>query len=185
MKTALILHSIYPRKRAFFSKRSSPANSWWLPWLQQQFLLAGWQCQIPELPAPNTPSYAEWKKTFENCAPLKLSLLIGHGAGAGFAVKYLQEHNLTLKKLLLVAPYMDPEQKFNDFLQTKLSSSAFDNIEEVHLIFSEDDEKANHQTKDNLLKTYPQIIYHNYLNFGHFTSGKTGHSFQELWNLCR
>jgi len=115
----------------------------------------------------------------------KLSLLVGHGAGAGFAVKYMQEHRLRLEKLLLVAPWLDPEREFDDFLQTALHPAALNNIGEVHLIFSEDDKEAERQTKDRLLAAYPQIVFHDYLNFGHFTAGKTGRSFQELWNLCR
>lgn len=185
MKTALILHGVCPEEEFFFSKRPSPSNAWWLPWLQQQFLHAGWQCQTPELPHPYRPSYAEWKETFEWFIPSKLSLLVGHGAGAGFAVKYMQERRLRLEKLLLVAPWLDPEREFDDFLQTALHPAALNNIGEIHLIFSEDDDEAERQTKDRLLNAYPQIVFHDYLNFGHFTSGKTGRSFQELWNLCR
>ena len=185
MKTALILHGICPEEEFFFSKYPSPSNAWWLPWLQQQFLRAGWQCQTPELPHPYRPSYAEWKETFEWFKPQKLSLLVGHGAGAGFAVKYMQERRLRLEKLLLVAPWLDPEREFDDFLQTALHPAALNNIGEVHLIFSEDDKEAERQTKDRLLAAYPQIVFHDYLNFGHFTAGNTGRSFQELWNLCR
>ena len=172
MKTALILHGVCPEEEFFFSKRPSPSNAWWLPWLQQQFLRAGWQCQTPELPHPYRPSYAEWKETFEWFKPQKLSLLVGHGAGAGFAVKYMQERRLRLEKLLLVAPWLDPEREFDDFLQTALHPAALN-------------KEAERQTKDRLLAAYPQIVFHDYLNFGHFTAGKTGRSFQELWNLCR
>lgn len=115
----------------------------------------------------------------------KLSLLVGHSAGGGFAIKYLQEHKLKLEKLILVAPWLDPEREFDDFLQTDLKPTALNSIDEVHLIFSEDDDEAERQTKDRLLAAYPQIVFHDYLNFGHFTAGKTGRSFQELWNLCR
>ena len=117
MKTALILHGICPEEEFFFSKYPSPSNAWWLPWLQQQFLRAGWQCQTPELPHPYRPSYAEWKETFECFKPQKLSLLVGHSAGGGFAIKYLQEHKLKLEKLILVAPWLDPEREFDDFLK--------------------------------------------------------------------
>ena len=185
MKTALILHGVCPEEEFFFSKYPSPSNAWWLPWLQQQFLRAGWQCQTPELPHPYRPSYAEWKETFECFKPQKLSLLVGHSAGGGFAIKYLQEHKLKLEKLILVAPWLDPEREFDDFLQTDLKPTALNSIDEVHLIFSEDDDEAERQTKDRLLAAYPQIVFHDYLNFGHFTAGKTGRSFQELWNLCR
>ena len=185
MKNALILHGICPEEEFFFSKYPSPSNAWWLPWLQQQFLRAGWQCQTPELPHPYRPTYNEWKETFEAFKPQNLSILIGHSAGGGFAIKYLQEHKLKLEKLILVAPWLDPEQEFDDFLQTELKPSALNNIDEIHLIFSEDDDETEHQTKDKLLTAYPQITFHHYLNFGHFTTGKTAHSFQELWNLCR
>lgn len=147
MKTALILHGVCPEEEFFFSKRPSPSNAWWLPWLQQQFLRAGWQCQTPELPHPYRPSYAEWKETFEWFKPQKLSLLVGHGAGAGFAVKYMQEHRLRLEKLLLVAPWLDPEREFDDFLQTALHPAALNNIGEVHLIFRKTTKKPNAKPK--------------------------------------
>ena len=44
---------------------------------------------------------------------------------------------------------------------------------------------SDEQERERLLAAYPQIVFHDYLNFGHFTAGKTGRSFQELWNLCR
>lgn len=183
MKTALILHGFSPQKKLFSFKPTS--RRWWLPWLQQQFLDAGWQCRIPLFPLPDCPVYEEWKQTLEQFTPRELSFLIAHGAGAGFIVKYLQKNRLRLEKLLLVAPWLDPEQKFGNFLQTDLNAEALNGIKEIHLMFSEDDSADVRQTKDRLLTAYPQIIFHDYLNFGHFTSGKTGHSFQELWNLCR
>ena len=128
MKTALILHGICPEEEFFFSKYPSPSNAWWLPWLQQQFLRAGWQCQTPELPHPYRPSYAEWKETFECFKPQKLSLLVGHSAGGGFAIKYLQEHKLKLEKLILVAPWLDPEREFDDFLQTDLKPVSYTHL---------------------------------------------------------
>lgn len=121
MKTALILHGVCPEEEFFFSKRPSPSNAWWLPWLQQQFLRAGWQCQTPELPHPYRPSYAEWKETLEWFKPQKLSLLVGHGAGAGFAVKYMQERRLRLEKLLLVAPWLDPERDLTIFCKPRFT----------------------------------------------------------------
>ena len=142
------------------------------PGCNSRFLRAGWQCQTPELPHPYRPSYAEWKETFDCFKPQKLSLLVGHSAGGGFAIKYLQEHKLKLEKLILVAPWLDPEREFDDFLQTDLKPTALNSIDEVHLIFSEDDDEAERQTKDRLLAAYPQIVFHDYLNFGHFTAGK-------------
>lgn len=185
MKNALILHGVCDEEEFFFSHYPSPSNAWWLPWLQQQFLRAGWQCQTPELPIPYLPRYEEWQKTFEQFNPKELSIIIGHSAGAGFMIKYLQQHRLKLDKLILVAPWLDPGKEFDDFLQTELNPAALSGIGEVHLIFSQDDSDDIHRSKDALLQVYPQITFHHYLNYGHFTVGKTGRSFQELWNLCR
>lgn len=113
MKTALILHGVCPEEEFFFSKRPSPSNAWWLPWLQQQFLRAGWQCQTPGTPASLPPVLCRMERNFRMVQTQKLSLLVGHGAGAGFAVKYMQERRLRLEKLLLVAPWLDPEREFD------------------------------------------------------------------------
>ena len=76
------------------------------------------------------------------------------------------------------SPWLDPEREFDDFLQTDLKPTALNSIDEVHLIFSEDDDEAERQTKDRLLAAYPQIVFHDYLNFGHFPAAKPGGFFQ-------
>ena len=97
----------------------------------------------------------------------------------------MQEHKLKLEKLILVAPWLDPEREFDDFLQPPLNPTALNSKDESHLIFWEDDDEPKRQTKDRLLAASSQIVFHDYLNFEYFTAGKTGRSFQELWNLCR
>lgn len=185
MKQAVIIHGTVDENEYFESHYPSPSNAHWIPWMQRQLLRHGWLCQTPEMPMPYSPDYDQWKQVFEQQNPQSLSLAIGHSAGASFLLKYLQTHSVPLEKLILVAPWLDPEKTCGDFLNTTLKSSPLLNIGEIHLLFSEDDDADIHLSKDRILQAYPQTIFHHYLNFGHFTSGKTGQSFTELWNLCR
>lgn len=185
MKKALILHGTCESDEFFNSRYPSPSNAHWLPWLQQRFLRNGFLCQNPELPYPYQPVYEEWKKTFEQFTPQTQDYIVGHSAGAGFILKYLQTQNLQLEKLILVAPWLDPQHLDGEFMKTDLNPQALKDTKEIHLLCSDDDEEDIQISKKRILEAYPQIIYHQFLNLGHFTGIRSRTTFEELWNICR
>ena len=166
MKTAVILHGICDRQEYFEMDFPSPSNAHWLPWLQQKLLRKGLLSQCLEMPAPYKPAYDEWKRTFEQLDRSDLSVVVGHSAGCGFFLKWLHQNpKISLDKLVLVAPWLDPQKREAPFLEFELDKSALDKVKEVHLFFSEDDDDTIRVSTEQIIKSYPDIRVHNYKRF--------------------
>ena len=111
MKTAIIIHGM-PSKEDYYKLNSdSESNCHWLPWIQKQLLLKDILAQTPEMPTPYNPEYDAWKKVFEQFPLNEETILIGHSCGGGFIVRYLNEHNVRVGRVVLVAPWIDLEKE--------------------------------------------------------------------------
>ncbi len=186
MKTAIILHGICDREEYFEMDFPSPSNAHWLPWLQQKFLRAGLLCQCLEMPTPYKPVYEEWEKTFEQLDHSKLSVAVGHSAGCGFILKWLHKNpNIELDKLVLVAPWLDPQKREAPFLEFDLNKNALDKIKDVHLFVSDDDMDTIKTSTDRIMKEYPNIKLHRYSDKGHFCFSDIGVTFDDLWEVLK
>lgn len=186
MKTAVILHGTCSEDEYFKIDFPSPSNSHWLPWLQQKFLRSDILCQTLEMPAPYNPTYQSWKKTFEQLNTEELSIIVAHSAGSGFILKWLQENpQIKLEKLILVAPWLDPNNTFTNFLNFELSKSTLQNTKEIHLLLSADDKSEIQISSQKIMQTYPQINLHTFEDKGHFCFSDIGNTFDELWDLCK
>jgi len=185
-KSAIILHGICSRKEYFEMDFPSPSNAHWLPWLQQKFLRNGLLCQCLEMPRPYEPKYEEWREVFEKFAHPDLSVVVAHSAGSGFILKWLHENPRTrLDKLVLVAPYIDPDGEQGDFLEFDFDKNALENVKEVYLFISSDDAKSILASTEKILDEYPAMIVHRYEGLGHFCFENTGASFEDLWEVCK
>lgn len=184
---AVILHGVCDAEEYFEMDFPSSSNAHWLPWLQQKFLRAGVLCQTLEMPTPYAPVYEAWAKTFEQLRTDELEIVVAHSAGCGFILKWLTAHpEVSLKGLILVAPWQDPYRNEGDFLKGDLDPDLMTRVGELHLLFSDDEDvKGVPETKDALLKQYPGIIYHPFTDHGHFCAGDMGTTkFPKLWELC-
>lgn len=111
MKTAIILHGM-PSKDEYYNPESqTESNKHWLPWIQRRLILRDILAQTPEMPRPFEPVYEEWKNVFEQFSIGKDTILIGHSCGAGFLVRWLSENKVQVGKVVLVAPWIDPEPR--------------------------------------------------------------------------
>jgi predicted alpha/beta hydrolase family esterase len=186
MKTAVILHGVCDKEEYFEMDFPSPSNAHWLPWLQQKFLRNGLLCQCLEMPAPYKPVYEEWKKTFGQLDPSDLSVVVGHSAGCGFFLKWLHENpKVALDKLVLVAPWLDPQKREASFLEFTLDKDALNNVKEAHLFFSEDDMETIKISTERIMREYPNIKRHHYADKGHFCFGDIGETFEDLWEVLK
>src|SRR3989344_7820689 len=113
MKTAIIIHGMPDREEYYDVGRPASSNCHWFPWIQKQLLLKDIVAQTPEMPVPYNPEYNAWKKVFEGFYPDEETILIGHSCGAGFIVRYLSENNIKVGKVVLVAPWIDPNKKLD------------------------------------------------------------------------
>ena len=110
MKNALLLHGTCDREEYFSDLHTSLSNSHWLPWLQKQLLIRDILTQTPEMPQAYDPQYDLWEKTFERFDVDKNTILVGHSCGGGFLLRWLSENRVEVNKLILVAPWIDPDR---------------------------------------------------------------------------
>jgi len=174
MKTAIILHGTCDKEEYFDDKYPSLSNSHWLPWLQKQLLIKGIFTQTPEMPDAYKPNYSKWKKEFSRFDVDENTFLVGYSAGGGFLVRWLSENKVNIAKLILVAPWMDPERKeTTDFFNFDIDRNIQERTQEIHILISnnEDTEGVN-ETIKTLESKLPKAKLHKFENMGHFTYGE-------------
>lgn len=169
MKTAIILHGM-PSKEGYYSKdRDAQSNSHWFPWLQHELLLRDILTQTPELPVPYRPVYEDWKKIFERFEINENTILVGHSCGGGFLVRWLSESGIRVGKVILVAPWIDPDGELEtDMFDFDLDK---DNLEKqnITIFSSEDDETDVNKSVEYIVSLVSDIDHKKYKNKGHFT----------------
>lgn len=182
MKHAYILHGCCDEEEYFSQDYPSPSNFHWIPWLQKQLLMKGYNCQTPDLPKSYMPDYETWKKIFNHFPLNKETTLIGHSCGCGFFLRYLEDRAQPIEKLVLVAPWIDPYRTRKAFLDFTPSSSLENKINEIHIFYSEDEEvKGVKETVELLRNTYKNINFHIFKKHGHFCLEEMGtEEFPEL-----
>jgi hypothetical protein len=174
-KLAYILHGTCDEEEYFSNKYPSPSNSHWLPWLQNQLLIQGYSCQTPEIPNSYKSYYNDWENHFKIYPTNAETVLIGHSAGAGFFLKWLSKNPQHIKKLVMVAPFMDPKNIYADFLQCTLLDNLEKYINEIHIFYSTDDDiEGVKETVDILLDKYPSIKLHKFTDKLHFCLNDMG-----------
>ena len=169
MKTVYIQHGCADRQEYEDPNTASGSNSHWIPWLQKQLIVAGFNCQTPELPRSFGPSYNRWKELFSIYPIDQETSLVGHSCGAGFLLKYLNESPKEMNKLILVAPWLDPKRVMGSFLETDLNPDLMNYINELHIFYSLDEsvEGVKH-TVDLVRNKYPDHHYHEFDGYDHF-----------------
>ncbi|KKP39485.1 hypothetical protein A2130_02375 [Candidatus Woesebacteria bacterium GWC2_33_12] len=185
MKNAILIHGTCDKEEYFDSNQPSLSNAHWFPWLQKQLLVNSIFCQTPEMPDAHTPVYDKWKKEFERFEVNEDTVLVGHSCGGGFLIRWLTENKIKLNKLILVAPWLDPDRvKTSGFFDFAIDSEMIKRIGEVHLLVSNDDDKDIRDSVEKIVTKLPDIKVHKFDNMGHFTFGQMKtEKFPELLNL--
>ncbi len=192
MKTAILLHGTPDKEEYFSLEHPSPSNGHWLPWLQRALIHNHYLAQTPEMPLAYAPDYLSWKNVFERHEINNETILVGHSCGGGFLLRYLSENSVTPKRLVLVAPWLNPlkehdkevlnnPQDFFDFdIDTNLSKRI-----DTHLIYSDNDMESINVSIDIIKETLSDVRFHLFKNYGHFCeSDMNGNAFPELLNIC-
>ena len=184
MTNAIIIHGTCDEDEYFSDKYPSLSNSHWFPWLQKQLLINNIFTQTPEMPEAHKPDYDKWKKEFEKFDVNSETILVGHSCGGGFLIRWLSENKIKIKKLILVAPWLDPSrEKTTTFFDFEIDNTIKDRAEEIHLLMSKDDDEDILKSVKIIRDQIPEILYHEFLDLRHFTYGhmKTD-KFPELLN---
>ncbi|MEK6885583.1 MAG: class I tRNA ligase family protein [Nanoarchaeota archaeon] len=76
----------------------------WKPWLKRELEKRKILVSNELYPQDWAPNYEDWKKNFEKNKINEDTILVGHSAGGGFLVRWLEETQRKIKKLILVSP---------------------------------------------------------------------------------
>ena len=169
MKTAVIIHGYYTKPEFLDSTRPSASNDHWIPWVQRQMLLRGIEAQTPEMPGFYKPNYESWKQMLERYDLNENTILVGHSCGGGFLVRYLSEHKVKLGKVVLVAPWLDPEKEIDpDFFNFEIDSELVTKTAGLTIMYSTDDDPSILKSIEILRSKLKGADFKEFYNKGHF-----------------
>lgn len=169
MKTAIILHGMPSKKGYYNPTRNAQSNEHWLPWLQHELLIRDILAQTPELPKPYEPNYADWLDVFRRFSPDRGTILVGHSCGGGFLVRWLSENDVKVGKVVLVAPWMDPENETKGFFDFTVDPNIVDKTAGLTVFYSDDDFEGVLITVDKLKKETKNVKFVEFHGYEHFT----------------
>ena len=174
MKTAIIVHGTCDHTEYFSDEYPSLSNSHWLPWLQKQFLIYGYQAFTPEMPEAFRPDYDKWKSEFERYTVSETSILVGHSCGGGFLLRWLTETKRSVKRLVLVAPWLDPQGiKAKEFFNCKIDPNIINRCD-VHLLESSNDALDIQESIRLIRAALGGLKHHVFKGQGHFCFADMG-----------
>ena len=174
MKNAIIVHGKPGKKEYYSSEFPAQSNMHWIPWLQKQLLIKDIEAHTPEMFKSFAPDYKRWQQEFEryDCGPE--TILVGHSCGGGFLVRWLSEQpEVRVDKLVLVAPWLDPEREdTKDFFEFTIDSDLSNRVKEIHIFKSLTDEQSVLQSINIINQEISEnITEHVFEDAGHFCLG--------------
>lgn len=182
MKTAIILHGMSDSKEEYDGHE---AGHHWIPWLKGELEKQNFLVQTPEMPEPYAPVYEEWRKTFEQYKLDEETILIGHSCGAGFLVRYMSENEVSVGRVILVAPYLDPDgDHIPEFFTFQYKRNLVAQTTGVTILVSEDDDKDILESVEKIKTECDDVSVQEFTHQGHFTFDDMGtREFPELLKI--
>lgn len=173
MRNALLIHGTCDKDEYFDDKYPSLSNSHWFPWLQKQLLIKGVHTDTPEMPEAYIPQYDKWKAEFERFDVDEDTILVGHSCGGGFLLRWLSENPIHVDKVVLVAPWLDPERvQTTDFFDFQIDKNIIKRSNQFQIFVSNDDEQDILDSVNKIKVDVPGIDIRYFEGMGHFTEGK-------------
>ncbi|MCC7436279.1 alpha/beta hydrolase [Candidatus Nomurabacteria bacterium] len=176
MNQVIIIHGMPDKEEYFSDVKPSSSNKHWLPWIQKKLAIKEILSQALEMPHPYNPIYKDHCEVFEQMKISNETILVGHSCGGGFLVRYFSEHpELHSKKIILVAPWIDPEPHELDtgFFDFEIDKN-LTNRTELVVFYSTDDDEVCVKSAEIIKENLPNGIYHEFSDKGHFTEGDLG-----------
>lgn len=187
MKRAVIIHGMPSKEGYYNANRESQSNSHWLPWLQQQLCVRDILAQTPEMPRPYAPDYIAWRREFERYIVDNETILVGHSCGGGFLLRWLSENtNIKVGKVVLVAPWLDPDREHGDLYQFELPRDLCERTAHgIDLLYSRSDDTAMLTTMRLVQGAVEGVRYYDFPAHQHFTfNDMRTVEFPELLEIC-
>lgn len=103
----------------------------WFPWLKEKIDGQSKLCIVPQFPIElDYHTYNEWKKLLDvyNKSYKMIdenSVIIGHSTGSIFAVKYILENKIKIKKLILVSAFNNYLAQDNNDIHNKINPTYY------------------------------------------------------------
>lgn len=174
MKNALILHGKPSRERYENPDITKPHDANWLPWLKAELGKKGVSAAIPAFPRPYAPNYELWRQVFEKHEIDEETGIVGHSAGADFALRWLSENKgVSVEKLVLVAPWHDLAGKYGDFSRYNIDSQLAKRIGCISIFSSADDSEPITERVTVIKRAIPKAHLLQLDGFGHFMLGNS------------
>ncbi len=182
MKKAIILHGMPDEEDYYRADGDSESNCHWLPWIQKQLILNDILAQTPELPKPFEPNYDDWCNTFNQYELESETILIGHSCGGGFLLKWLSENDIKVGKVVLVAPWIDPEKETApEFFDFHIDPNTLSKVSKLTIMYSLDDYPDVVESVNLIREVLPNADYLEFEDKQHFTYKDMGtREFPEL-----
>lgn len=172
MKTAIIIHGYNDKSEFEDISCPSASNDHWIPWLQRQLLLNGIEAQTPEMPGFYEPNYEKWKEMLERFAPNEETILVGHSCGGGFLIRWLSENDVKVGRVVLIAPWLDPEGMIDpNFFTFEIDSDLTSKTESLIIMYSTDDYPDILKSIEILKSKLKGAEFQEFNGKGHFVLG--------------
>jgi predicted alpha/beta hydrolase family esterase len=191
MKNAILLHGWNTKEEFFDPEKPTASNDHWFPWLTKQLMMQAYKVDVPEMSQHTETTYETWKREFERFDLKPDTLLVGHSLGGGFLMRYLTENDVTVGRVVLVAPWMGTKadeslMNFNDeFFSYTPDGTIATKTAGLHVIYSDDDFQSILQSVAMLRESFDHVQFHELHNTGHFTLGSLGTvEFPKLLEVC-
>lgn len=183
MNHVILIHGMPDKEEYYDPNTESSSNRQWLPWVQKELSKKDILTQALEMPHPYNPIYEDHCEVFEQMKISDETILVGHSCGAGFLLRYFSEHpELTPRKIILVAPWIDPEPRelTTGFFDFTIDATLSDRTNLV-VFYSTDDEEVCVRSAEIIKEALPNATYHKFDNKGHFCEEDLGtKAFPEL-----
>ncbi|MES2416091.1 MAG: hypothetical protein V4504_00090 [Patescibacteria group bacterium] len=171
MKTAIIIHGMSESKEEYFKMLESENKEYWhwLLWLKDELIKKNISTQVPVMPEAYNPEYKAWKETFERFPLNEETILIGHSGSGGFIVRYLSENNVKLGKVVLVAPWIDPEKELKTgMFNFEIDENIVAKTSGITIFSSTNDTKDVQDSVEILKNKIKNVKIIEFQNYGHF-----------------
>lgn len=169
MRTAVIIHGYSDKTEYFDTSRPAPSNDHWIPWLQRQLQLKGVLAQAPDMPGFYEPNYEAWKEMLERFDLDDETILVGHSCGGGFLVRYLSENDVQVDRVVLVAPWLDPDKEIDkNFFNFEIDENLVQKASKFIVMYSRDDDDTILRTVNTLRSKVNNIEFQEFEDKGHF-----------------
>lgn len=177
MKSAILIHGWGSKESFYNPERQTESNSHWFPWLSKQLMIRDIHTVALEMPNGYYPNYEVWKKELERFDIDEDTILVGHGCGAGFIVRWLSEYQGKVGKVVLVAPWigLEPDRDFDEsFFDFNIDENLPTKAVSITIMDSTDDHDVIMKSTAILKDKIRGVKHIEFTDKGHFTLNDLG-----------